>query len=107
MATKTGKNGTTKSPTGTGPGLVLLDATGPGQPTYVLGTQYTLSDVARATNLSLSHVSRVFSGQRTPTVKVARDIATYLELGVGDLLDELGKMQEKTATTATTATPAA
>lgn len=102
MATKTGKNGTTKSSTGTGPGLVLLDATGPGQPTYVLGTQFTLSDVARATNLSLSHISRVFSGQRTPTVKVARDIATYLGLGVGDLLDELGKIAGSD-----TATPAA
>lgn len=69
----------------------LLSPTGVGQPTFVLGTDRTLSDVARATGMSLSHVSRIFSGHRTPTVKALRDIAAFLNVGTGELLEILEK----------------
>lgn len=71
----------------------VTDATGPGQPTYVLGTQRTLSDVARATGLSLSHVSRIFSGKRTPTVKAAKSIAACLGVSVEELITKLGTLE--------------
>lgn len=73
------------------PAVPLLSPTGVGQPTFVLGTDRTLSDVARATGMSLSHVSRIFSGHRTPTVKALRDIATFLGIGTGELLEILEK----------------
>lgn len=71
----------------------VTDAHGPGQPTYVLGTTHTLSDVARGTGLSLSHVSRVFSGKRAPTVQAARRIARYLGIEVGELLSQLERLE--------------
>lgn len=71
----------------------ITEATGPGQPTYVLGTTHTLSDVARTTGLSLSHVSRVFAGKRTPTVKAARAIAKCLGVTVEELLHQLESVE--------------
>lgn len=72
----------------------VTDAHGPGKPTYVLGTTHTLSDVARGTGLSLSYVSRVFSGKRTPRVKAVRSIAAYLGIPLEEFLTRLEQLEE-------------
>lgn len=50
------------------------------------GVKFTLSDIARGADLSLSHVSRVFSRKRTPSLKTASRIAEYLSITVDDLM---------------------
>ena len=44
-----------------------------------------LSDVARGTGLSVSHISRVFSGDRTPSLPVLKGIAKYLSVDLTEL----------------------
>lgn len=46
----------------------------------------TMGDVERATGISRSGLSRIFNGQRNPSVHNARRIAQYLNVTVDDLL---------------------
>lgn len=45
-----------------------------------------MSDVARGTKMSLSAVSRVFSGDRNPRISTAIRIAAYLGITIDELL---------------------
>lgn len=45
----------------------------------------TLSDIARGADLSLSHVSRVFSGDRGPSMDTVSRIAGYLGISMDSL----------------------
>jgi transcriptional regulator with XRE-family HTH domain len=47
--------------------------------------------IARAQALDQSYVSRVFTGDRTPSIKNARKIAAVLGMGLEDFLEELDK----------------
>jgi len=49
----------------------------------------TLSDVSRSTGVSLSHVSRIMSGQRKPSLDVASKIAAYLGVSIEELMHML------------------
>ncbi len=44
-----------------------------------------LSDVARGTKISISHISRIFGGLRTPSLPVLRKIAEYLSVDLTEL----------------------
>lgn len=56
-----------------------------------------LSRMSRATGLSVSHLSRVFSGQRQPSLEVAKTICKYLSIGLDDLDRFLSTRKKKTA----------
>lgn len=45
-----------------------------------------MSMVARATNLSISSVSRIFNGKRQPSIAVLKSISSYLEVSVDQLI---------------------
>lgn len=47
-------------------------------------SKLNLSDVARGTGVSVAHVSRIFSGLRTPSLDVAEKIAKYLGVGLSE-----------------------
>lgn len=49
----------------------------------------SLSDIARGTGLSLSHVCRVFSGKRAPSMGTARTIAGFLGTTTDKLYESL------------------
>lgn len=53
-----------------------------------------LSDVARGTGISVSHVSRIFSGLRTPSLDVAEAIAKYLGVGLNDFTKFLATVKK-------------
>ncbi len=44
-----------------------------------------LSDVARGTGISISHINRVFNGNRTPSLPVLRKVAKYLNVDLTEL----------------------
>lgn len=44
-----------------------------------------LSDIARGTGISISHINRVFNGNRTPSLQKLRDIAAYLKVDLTEL----------------------
>lgn len=46
----------------------------------------SLRRLARETGLSLSHVSRVFSGKRQPSMRAARKIADALRIDIDSLM---------------------
>lgn len=49
-----------------------------------------VSEVARATNLSIAHVSRVFGGKRNPSMRTAKKIAQHLRVSLDQLYTALG-----------------
>ena len=54
--------------------------------------QYTyegLADIAAATNLSISYISRIFSGHRKPSLGAAERIAEHLGMSVDRFCAEL------------------
>lgn len=53
-----------------------------------------LSDVARGTGISVSHVSRIFNGLRTPSLDVAETIAKYLGVGLTEFTKYLGTLKK-------------
>ncbi len=53
-----------------------------------------LSDVARGTGISVSHVSRIFSGLRTPSLDVAETIAKYLGVDLSVFTKFLGTVKK-------------
>lgn len=53
-----------------------------------------LSDVARGTGISVSHVSRIFNGLRTPSLDVAETIAKYLGVGLTEFTKFLGTLKK-------------
>jgi transcriptional regulator with XRE-family HTH domain len=53
-----------------------------------------LSDVARGTGISVSHVSRIFGGLRTPSLDVAETISNYLGVGLGEFTKFLATVKK-------------
>lgn len=53
-----------------------------------------LSDVARGTGISVSHVSRIFNGLRTPSLDVAETIAKYLGVGLTEFTKFLATVKK-------------
>jgi transcriptional regulator with XRE-family HTH domain len=51
----------------------------------------TMSDIARGCDLSLSYVSRIFSGDRVPRIVVAQKIAKFLGMSLEDFIAALPK----------------
>lgn len=60
----------------------------PGRPGPVIpgAAPPSLRRLALETGLSLSHVSRVFSGKRQPSMRAARLIATALQIDIDSLM---------------------
>lgn len=44
-----------------------------------------ISDVARHTGLNIAHVSRIFSGKRTPSLRAAKKISGCLDISLDQL----------------------
>lgn len=47
---------------------------------------YTRAEISRSTGISISHVSRIFSGNRMPSLVVAKKLSTYLNITMDQLL---------------------
>ena len=48
------------------------------------GEIVSFTEIARATRLDTSYISRIFSGERRPSLRVASRIATYLGMSLDD-----------------------
>ena len=48
------------------------------------------SEIARVTGINIAHISRVFSGKSKPSLTLARQIATHLDISVEELCAFLG-----------------
>lgn len=60
--------------------------------TVLFGDHFiNLSHIARKSGLSLSTVSKIFSGHRNPSMKSAEKIATALDITLGVFLSRLKK----------------
>lgn len=57
----------------------------------------SLSIVHRGTGLSTTYLSRVGNGARTPSLGVAKTLATYFRISIDDLLDALEKVKKEKA----------
>lgn len=50
------------------------------------GNPINLSEISRSTGISVSHLSLIFAGRRTPSLTVAKKIADYLNVGLDELV---------------------
>ena len=50
---------------------------------------FTLSEVARGANISVTHACHIFSGKRNPTLKLAARIAQFCGISLNTLAAEL------------------
>lgn len=55
-------------------------------PVVVGGVEYSRGQIAQGTGISISHISKVFSGRRRPSLTSALRIATFLGISVEFLL---------------------
>lgn len=55
------------------------------------GDNINLSEISRSTGISVSHLSKVFSGKRTPSLQVLKLIADEVHMTLDDLAGELIK----------------
>lgn len=46
---------------------------------------YNLSDLSSATDVSISYLSQIMNGKKSPSPKLAKKIAETLEVGIKDL----------------------
>lgn len=53
----------------------------------------TLTEMARATGMSLSHICRIFSGERVPSLAKARRMAAYLGISLDELCRYLDSLR--------------
>ena len=53
------------------------------------------SAMSRALDVDLAHVSRILSGQRTPSLGLAKKMAEYLGVTLDDLTAKLEEIREK------------
>lgn len=60
----------------------------------VEGFTYSRADISRATGISISHVSRIFTGNRIPSIHVAKSICSYLRISLDDLYSFLGSINK-------------
>ena len=51
--------------------------------------------MSRVLRIDLAHISRIFSGQRTPSMEVAKKIADYMSITLDKLDGELAAIREK------------
>lgn len=56
------------------------------------------SEVARATDTDLAHISRIFNGKATPSLTLARKIADHLSITVDELCRRLDIASENLST---------
>lgn len=61
------------------------------QTVYLGSMAINLTGIAVVTGLTQGYLSRVFSGERTPTIPVAKKIAKALDLNLQELVDLLEK----------------
>jgi transcriptional regulator with XRE-family HTH domain len=59
------------------------------------GTFINLSIVALRTNVSISHLSMIFSGRRHPSIRTAQLLAKALKMDLGSLVRALDEIQRK------------
>lgn len=87
------------------PSIITVETSGElGFPKYVIGT-VCLSDIHRGTGISLPGISRIFAGNRRPTLENAILIADYIrrrtrrKFGVEDLVRLINKRTKRTCAT--------
>lgn len=52
---------------------------------------FSRGEIARGTGLSLSHVSRIFSGERNPSLNTVRKVAQFINIPLEQLILRLPK----------------
>jgi transcriptional regulator with XRE-family HTH domain len=55
------------------------------------GEEINLSQISRDTGISVSHLSRIFSGKRDPSVPNAKKISQVLDVSLDCLIEGLPK----------------
>jgi len=65
------------------------------QSVYLMGRAVNLSAISRSQGIDPSHLSRIFSGRRNPSIKYARKIASALGLRLDEFLDALDGTKKK------------
>jgi len=49
------------------------------------------SEISRATEINLAHVSRIFSGKASPSFKAAKKIADHLDISLDEFHDLISR----------------
>lgn len=57
-----------------------------GHKVQIGGREYSRGEIARGTGMSMSHISRVFSGQRVPSMKTIERIAQFAGMSAAALI---------------------
>lgn len=61
---------------------------------YIQTSGKSLAQIARESDISLSHVSRIRSHSRVPSVQVAAKLAVVLDVPLGDLIRAVAAMAQ-------------
>lgn len=59
---------------------------------YAHGTRFTLGAISRGTGITRPHVTRIFNGQRKPTIKTAEKIAGFMGVSMDTLVGFLRRV---------------
>lgn len=68
---------------------VYLESNPTGQSVRFHGTPINLTLLSHSVGLSPSHLSRIFSGKRTPSITAARKVSGALGMGLDEFLRKL------------------
>ena len=55
--------------------------------THIFLKEVSRREIARATGYDRAHISRIFSGQRRPSIECAAKIAQHLDISLGSFWD--------------------
>jgi transcriptional regulator with XRE-family HTH domain len=77
-----------------GPRAYMMDSP-TAQSVSFAGHFINLSEIARVEGLNSSYLSRIFSGERNPTIPLARRLANALKMDIGEFIEELEHLQAR------------
>jgi len=63
-----------------------------GEPLLIRGREFSRNEIARAVGCDIGHISKIFAGQRTPSLFMARKISLYVGLAIDELYDLLSRL---------------
>lgn len=61
---------------------------------FICGKQVVLGEISRMTGISMAHLSRIVNGKRTPSLRCANKIASYLGVSMDDLHADLEQRRQ-------------
>lgn len=61
----------------------------------VMGRYVNLSAIARVLGMDVSYISRIMSGQRSPSIKTAQRLANLFGVSLQEFVDYINRYQEE------------